>query len=48
MAESVPIDEENNLSIERSQFLERRSHPQMLRIDRGVQKFDSIRLGCEV
>jgi hypothetical protein len=48
VAESIPIDEEYNLSIERSQFLERRSHPQMLRIDRGVEKFDPIRLGCEV
>ena len=47
MAESIPIDEEYNLSIERSQFQERRSHPEMLRIDRGVEKFDSIRLGSE-
>jgi hypothetical protein len=36
MAETIPINEEYNLSIERSKFLERRSHPEMLRIDRGV------------
>jgi hypothetical protein len=47
MAESIPIDEEYNLSIERSEFLKRRSHPEMLKIDRGVEKLDSIRLGSE-
>jgi hypothetical protein len=36
MAESIPINEEYDLSIERSQFLERRSHSEMERIDRGI------------
>jgi hypothetical protein len=48
MAKSVPVNEEYDLSIEGSKFLERRSHSEMKRIHRGFYKLNSIGLGPEV